>query len=261
MEMDTFVQELLENAEVPETKLAQMREEIEQLKKEVNARAEKEDGIHLELSREKEKFKALKVDYQRATRERNLNIDELSEKQEEYDRLKSLHDELKQAFRDEVEKWVREGKKAISVKYQHFINAMKAHHATKDKVKASELNVTECCANMSLLRSLVDGTSTIEGELKDAKEHLKDFEASFSYSLDDIPLFHLSDVTFTPYSELGRSDVGQMILEGVDEFGSNVGLMAGNASLDARIPPSKAETVETTDEQAETPSRQDQAQQ
>ena len=52
-----------------------------------------------------------------------------------------------------------------------------------------------------------------------------------------------------------------MILEGVDEFGSNVGLMAGNASLDARIPPSKSETVETADEQAETPSRQDQAQQ
>lgn len=100
-----------------------------------------------------------------------------------------------------------EGKKTTSVKYQSVINDMKAHQVAKDKAKTTPINVTEFCTNVSLLRYLVKGTSTIEGELKDVKEDLQELEVTFTKNFDVVPLLNLSNVIFTPYSELSRSYV------------------------------------------------------
>lgn len=144
-----------------------------------------------------------------------------------------------------------------SVKYQRLISAIKAHYAAKEKAKAAELNVTECCANVPLLKSLVEGTSTIECEQRDVEADLEDLETTFIDSLGVVPPFNLSDVTFTPYPELGGSDIEHVIPEDVDEFGLNVGLVTGTSSLYPRNSPAGAKIAITSDEQAGTTSRPD----
>lgn len=131
--------------------------------------------------------------------------------------------------------------RATSVKYQCLINVMKANYAAKEKVKAVERNMIECCANVSFLKSIVEGTSMVEDELRDAEADLKGLETTFTNSLDVVPQLNHSDVTFTPYSELGGSDIEKAIPEGVDEFGSNVGFVI-RTFLDARTSPAGAET-------------------
>lgn len=126
---------------------------------------------------------------------------------------------------------MREKKKATSVKYQHLINAMKAYHTAKDKVKTAELDImTECYTSIYLLRFLTKMTSTIEDELTSGEEDLGQLESTFTEAFNAIPPLNLPNVAFTPYSELGSSDVKQTILVTVDKFESNIGLMSRNAS-------------------------------
>ena len=54
MEMEAFVQELLNKVEVPSTYLAQMGAKIEELENEVSARVEKDGELEHKLSRERE---------------------------------------------------------------------------------------------------------------------------------------------------------------------------------------------------------------
>ena len=66
----------------------------------------------------------------------------------------------------------------------------------------------------------------MEDELRDVKTDMNGLETAFTEGLDAISPLNLSDVSFTPYPEVGASDSVQAAPKDVDKFGSNAGLVA-----------------------------------
>ena len=90
---------------------------IERLKKEAAAHDGSVDQLKLDLEAQKEYIKGSKIDYARAKKERDINITELDLRDYEFKKLEIDHNQLKQAFGDEVERRVRDEKEATFVKY------------------------------------------------------------------------------------------------------------------------------------------------